>query len=356
MSLRARISLFAALVAACALGAVGAVLAAKPDAPERATGVPALAQADASEARELISRPSMVFRSNEPGDAYGRVAIAPLGRRGAQAKVTDLRCDRVAVAAAGNRGICLQSDRGVVTTYKAVLFDAASFRVLHELELAGTPSRARMSPDGRYAAYTVFVSGHSYAQGGYSTRTAILDVARGKEISDLESFEVLRDGRKIDAADFNFWGVTFARDPNRFYATLGTGGKTYLLEGDLAARTLTVLREGVECPALSPDGERIAFKQRAGGGLGPVRWRVAVLELSDLRVRTLSETRNVDDQMMWLDDATVLYGLPRKDSGSATTDVWAVRADGGGAPRRYLKGAWSPAPVTPGAAEGAASS
>lgn len=352
MSLRARVLAFVALLAVCALGAVGAVLAAKPDAPERAAGAPGLARAGASEARDLIRGPSMVFRSNEPGDAYGRVAIAPLARPGAQPKVTDLRCDRVAVA--GGRGICLQSDRGVVTTYKAVLFDAASFRPLHELELAGTPSRARMSPDGRYAAYTVFVSGHSYSQGGYSTRTAILDVEKGKEIAELETFEVLRDGRRIDAADFNFWGVTFGRDPNRFYATLGTGGKTFLLEGDVARRELKILRDGVECPSLSPDGKRIAFKQRAGGGLGPVRWRVAVLELSDATVRTLSETRNVDDQVMWLDDATVLYGLPRKASGSATTDVWAVRADGGGAPRRYLKGAWSPAPVMP--SEAAASS
>ena len=333
MSLRARISLFAALVAACALGAVGAVLAAKPDAPERATGVPALAQADASEARELISRPSMVFRSNEPGDAYGRVAIAPLGRRGAQAKVTDLRCDRVAVAAAGNRGICLQSDRGVVTTYKAVLFDAASFRVLHELELAGTPSRARMSPDGRYAAYTVFVSGHSYAQGGYSTRTAILDVARGKEIADLESFEVLRDGRKIDAADFNFWGVTFARDPNRFYATLGTGGQDLPARGRPRRPHADGRARGRRVPGALA-GRRAHRLQAAApaAGSGPCAGASPCSSSPTCASDTLSETRNVDDQMMWLDDATVLYGLPRKDSGSATTDVWAVRADGGGAP------------------------
>jgi hypothetical protein len=34
--------------------------------------------------------------------------------------------------------------------------------------------------------------------------------------------------------DINFWGVTFARAPGRFYATLGTKGHTYLVEGDWA--------------------------------------------------------------------------------------------------------------------------
>ena len=41
--------------------------------------------------------------------------------------------------------------------------------------------------------------------------------------ADLESFAVTRDGKAIHAVDFNFWGVTFTRDANRFYATLGTG-------------------------------------------------------------------------------------------------------------------------------------
>ena len=40
--------------------------------------------------------------------------------------------------------------------------------------------------------------------------------------------------RQITAVDVNFWGVTFARDSDRFYATLATGGKTYLIEGSVA--------------------------------------------------------------------------------------------------------------------------
>ena len=38
----------------------------------------------------------------------------------------------------------------------------------------------------------------------------------------------------VTAVDVNFWGVTFARDSDRFYATMATGGKTYLIEGSVS--------------------------------------------------------------------------------------------------------------------------
>ncbi len=63
----------------------------------------------------------------------------------------------------------------------------------------------------------------------------------------------MRDGQPFHALDFNFWGVTFAADGDRFFATLGTGGVMHLVEDRLADRTLRVVAEGIECPALSPD-------------------------------------------------------------------------------------------------------
>jgi len=66
------------------------------------------------------------------------------------------------------------------------------------------------------------------------------------------------DGKRFAAADFNFWGVTFARESNTFYA-LQTACKTYLVRGDLGLRKLTVLHENVECPSLSPDNRLIAY-------------------------------------------------------------------------------------------------
>jgi hypothetical protein len=200
-----------------------------------------------------------------------------------------------------------------------------------------------MSPDGRYASVTTFVSGDSYAGSSFSTRTIILDVAGRSVVDDLEHFTALRDGQAFSAQDFNFWGITFAADSNRFYATLGTGGHTYLVQGDVAAKQVTVLRDGVECPSLSPDGTRLAFKKRVADSVGRVEWRESVLDLATLQDHPLAETRSVDDQAEWLDDQTVLYGLPQGDTGSVSDDVWAAPADGSGQPRLLVPGAWSPA-------------
>ena len=57
-------------------------------------------------------------------------------------------CERVAFA--GGQGICLQADRGVFTTFKAVLFDGA-FKARSTIKLDGSPSRTRVSADGRSA-------------------------------------------------------------------------------------------------------------------------------------------------------------------------------------------------------------
>jgi hypothetical protein len=199
-----------------------------------------------------------------------------------------------------------------------------------------------VSPDGTRAAYTVFVTGHSYAQGGFSTRTAIVDTVTGGELAELEQFRVRRDGEVFEHEDFNFWGVTFTDDPNRFYATLGTGGDHLLVEGNVATREATVITEDLECPSLSPDGTRLAFKVRHTDAVGLVTWSLAVLDLRTMERVDLTEFRNVDDQVEWLDDRTVMYGLDDRDSFSPRTEVWAVPADGSGEPRLLIDGAWSP--------------
>jgi hypothetical protein len=57
-------------------------------------------------------------------------------------------------------------------------------------------------------------------------------MASGEVLTDLEHFTTWKDGARFHAADFNFWGVTFSRDSNMFYASLGTKGTTYLVRGD----------------------------------------------------------------------------------------------------------------------------
>jgi hypothetical protein len=170
-------------------------------------------------------------------------------------------------------------------------------------------------------------------------------MASGDVLGNLEEFATFRDGRRIKAADFNFWGVTFADDSNTFYATLQTAGKTHLVKGDLGLRTLTVIYDDLECPSLSPDGTRIAFKKRVGPTLAP--WRLYVLDLSTMKEHAIAgETRSIDDQIEWLDNERVLYGAPRS-SQSAVRDVWVAPVVGPGAARVYLSEAESPIVVAP---------
>ena len=175
--------------------------------------------------------------------------------------------------------------------------------------------------------------GHSYADDDASTHTAIIDMGSGKKLVDLEDFDVSRDGRVVKAEDRNFWGVTFsAKDSDRFYATMRTGGRTYLIEGSVRDRTAKTLHENVECPSLSPDETRIAYKKRVDAS--GVFWRFHVLDLETMMETPLAEARAIDDQAEWLDDDTVIYGLD--------ASVWAVPA-AGGAPEELLPDALSPA-------------
>jgi hypothetical protein len=280
---------------------------------------------------------SLLFENTAAADRYGQLATVPASEPGGPRAVAQMPCERVDFRA--GKGVCLQTDRGFLTTYDAVLFDA-DFNESHRIGLSGSPSRVRVSPTGSYAAATVFVTGHSYAIDGFSTQTLILDLTDGSVVADLETdFTVTRDGESWRSVDFNFWGVTF-RDDDQFYATLGTGGEYYLVDGDLPARTMAVVHDGIECPSLSPDGTRLAYKIRSDTDLGPATWRIGVLDLATMETTVLAETRNVDDQVAWLDDDTVMYGLPNEDS-PAESDTWAVPADGSGEPHVLVPKAWS---------------
>jgi hypothetical protein len=284
---------------------------------------------------QIGAQPGQTLALETSGDALRRLTLLGTGPS-APRTIGDLQCQRIHFAA--GRGLCVGKHPYLGGAF---LFDA-NLNVLHELPANGLPSRARVSPDGRYASMTLFVRGHDYNPGAFSTQTTLIDTASGKPLGDLEQFGVLRDGAPFRSADFNFWGVTFARDPNRFYATLGTGGKTYLLEGDVAARQMRVLRENAECPSLSPDGTRLVFKKRMNEGGAPV-WHLHALDLATMAETPLGETRSVDDQVEWVDNGSILYML--RDEGPPATirpDLWLLPLDGG-SPRLFATGAMSPA-------------
>jgi Tol biopolymer transport system component len=331
-SSRRRLALFAGLVAACAVAAVVAVVLGirGNDSSVRSS---AGARTALEEAR-AAGRPVMLYLRGGQQRRDTQVALAAAGGSSAgKPTPAPLSCTRVYFAS--GRGICLARDHSLAAGYKAEIFDS-ELRVHDSLDLPGLASRARVSPDGRYGAATMFVSGDSYAAAGsFSTRTTLIDLASGSRIADLEQFTVTRDGRQVTAVDVNYWGVTFARDSDRFYATMATGGKTYLIQGSISARTAHTLHENVECPSLSPDGTRIAFKKRTRSSSNP--WHLTVLDLRTMRETPLAEARSVDDQAEWLDDQHVLYAVDGA--------VWSVPADGTGRPARYIARAGSPSVV-----------
>ncbi len=326
---RGRLVAFAVLLAASATVAVGFVARAAIQAREDT--------ADGGAAAESLVRltgSQVMFRSmDRERRTYGRVAIARQAGTDRSRVITRMTCERLHMR--GERGLCLTQRGRLFGVFRAVVF-GSDLRAREQVNLNGFPTRTRVSPDGRYGAATTFVSGHSYADAGqFSTETVLIDMRRGTKLATLEEFTVTRAGRKFRKQDFNFWGVTFTEAGDRFYATLASGGKTYLIEGRLRARTARVLRENVECPSLSPDNTRIAYKKIVGG---PGEWRFHVLDLETMSDTPLAEERHIDDQVEWLDNRRILY--------RAGNDVWTVRADGTGSPQKFLTAADSPVVVS----------
>ncbi|SEB56284.1 WD40-like Beta Propeller Repeat [Nocardioides exalbidus] len=337
MSTRARILAFVAIVVVLVIGAglyvlrtgseVRAERAADPVAPETPVS-------------SVIDGPRIVFKHTGIDNELGVVAIVPLDDPGGPRAFTGVTCDRVAARASG--ASCLYTDAGIATSFEDREYDA-DWQLIDSSDLPGIPSRTRLSPDGTLAASTVFVTGHSYMSTGFSTSTEVHTFGGGKRWGNLEKFQLVIDGKPVDPVDRNIWGVTFV-DDRTFYATVGTGGTTWLVEGDLDTRTLTAVSEHAECPSLSPDGSKVAFKVDVDPGRKIV-WQIAVLDLaSGERTLLANGPRGLDDQVAWLDDDTIMYGLPRAEE-PGVTDVWSVDATADATPQLLIEQAWSPTVV-----------
>jgi len=224
---------------------------------------------------------------------------------------------------------------------EAVIFDK-DFKIQHMIPLAGVASRTRVSPNGEWGAVTVFTGGGSYASTAMSTKTTLIDMKTGTIMLDLEDMVVRNKGVVFKARDFNFWGVTFTRDSRFFYATLATGGKIYLVKASLATRQADVIGENVECPSLSPDDTRIAFKKRSTSG-PRVIWHLAVINLTTLKETLLPEPAPIDQQVQWYDNRHVLYALPELIIGKPVIMYsWIIAADGSSPPQKLYHDTDSP--------------
>lgn len=336
MTVRTRVLILVSAVAVLAAVGLASVLHASARADRRdhtQAGGPKVTPG----AVTLSERGRMVFRNMAWGPHRDELTTVPASDPSGPRTASGVKCLRF--YAASGTGVCLQAVHGPVSdTYRALILDA-HLRTRARYAVPGIPSRARVSPSGHFAAWTAFVGGDSYAGTDFSTRAAIVDVRTGRLIPTLEQFRIVKDGRPYRAADVNFWGVTFAPDDRTFYATLATKGRTYLVRGDLRARTLTTIRPNVECPSLSPDGTRIAYKKRVKGLPKDAPWHLYVLDLRTLRETATAEPRSVDDQAVWKDTHTLVYSLP----GDYGADLYEIPSDGTGTPRRISTAALSPA-------------
>lgn len=238
--------------------------------------------------------------------------------------LSEVSCLRV--YSAGGTTICMRAV-AVPPSFEAALL-GPDLGLIRTIKLDGIPSRARVSRSGKLIGWTVFRTGDSYLPAGYfSTTAGIYDRESKNLIGSLEDLTSITNA--------NFWGITFAADDRTFYATVAVDRKNTLVRGDIATRTLTPVREGVECPSLSPDGTRIVYK-------GP-GWRLHVLDLATGKDIPLADPAAVDDQAAWLNDGTVLYTRP--PSAGQPPAIFTVPADGTGSPRLLRERASSPGPL-----------
>ena len=101
-----------------------------------------------------------------------------------------------------------------------------------------------------------------------------------------------------------------------------------------------MLLQGAECPSLSPDQTRIAFKKRLGGTGG--WWQLSLYDLDIRAVRALSgDTKSVDDQVEWLDASNLIYFRPTADGNF----IWRLPVDTGEPPQPFVREGFSPAVV-----------
>jgi hypothetical protein len=277
--------------------------------------------------------PFVVFRTLAPRDAHGYVAWLPLASPDARRRITGLVCARVQFTASA--GVCLTEEaRGREVAHIAYVLDRR-FVPRHRFVLSGIPVRCRLSPDGRWAAITVYAEEESPAGERLATESVLIDVPTGRRVADLREFALDHAGFAGISDPIDISSVTFDRDSDRFFATLTSSGRRYLVAGSVGSRTLRIVRAGIVNEALSADGRRLIGKQ-----LHDQRgfWQLTVIDLDTWEERALNQgPRSVDDQVDWLDDAHVLYHDVTEDG----TAIWKLPADGSGGPQPFIRDAFS---------------
>lgn len=306
-----------------------------PDDPDVAPTPTAVVPIEAG----LTAQPGEVLVVNRvPGDDYGRLAIRHAdGTR----TLLDRECMRVHINA--DHGVCLSRDSGIVPQFTTTFFESINPNVEIKSYPSALPSRARISPEGRFSAVTAFVTGGSYADigGEASTLVTIDEIESTALLRGARQFDVISDEPRFNNLDPQFWGISFV-DENEVYITGFYGEEPEIMHGYLEDMTLEPTGWVGSCPSVSPDGKTLVFKEMLPNG----DFELVAVDVETQTKWKLGETRSVDDQVEWLDNDTILYALHPEGGDTALQpefDIWMIDIAEGSEPELFLPNADSPA-------------
>ena len=306
------------------------------------------------------SQPFALVRDTKPAskNQINLVTIDPKTRKPTTRRPLNIQCERISLASQKIAGVpswavfCLGAPAAKqfgASPYYRVTDGALKDQSTGNLPLGMIVSRARIASDAAYASSTAFVSSGGYSAGNLSTEALVIDLKTNKILPQLERWVIRQNGKAVNYKDpankdLNVWGVSFVRgQSNVFYATVQFNKVQYLAKGDVAKQSLEVMKAGIECPSVSPDGKRIAYKHR-----DKQRWHSAVLDLTTFKTTVFKDPSSVDDQIEWLDNDTLLYETVTFKPQGPSVDllarsVSASLANPSAAPTLWLSNAASPA-------------
>lgn len=169
-----RTKIFVGAVAVLLAIAVGAVVVAYRGRPTARAGIKGAVVLD--QASNLSTGSGyLLYKTTVVGPDFGTVAERKLGGNPSSVvgvpTLSNIQCDR-SYTASGEL-LCLRADDNLVRVVSVEVYDR-SLKLIKKVQAAGIPNRARLSADGRMAAWTIFVAGDAYSGPAFSTRTSIL--------------------------------------------------------------------------------------------------------------------------------------------------------------------------------------
>lgn len=279
-----------------------------------------------------------VDRSGAEG-AAGRVTVLrPDGAR----LLLNRRCLRLAAAA--TTGICLDAAGPTLPDdYTVTFFDPTTPDLaVGDEQLAVFPGRAAVSPDGSLVSTSTWVIDVGYRPLNERRTAASIDIV-GDDLGPipLESWTTLPTSEVHSDPQARFWTVTFGPDNDTFWVAGLFGGAPEILRGTVSERFLEPIGLPGSEPSISPDGDTLVFVGLDG--------TLMAHDLNSGETRSLQEPGPIEDQVVFVDDDTVLYAKAdgsrpadevRVEQNSADTfTVWSLSLVGDSAPQVFAEGA-----------------